>query len=111
MTYNNSCISDEAVAEMQIEAWLSLVERCVRDAEVVGSNPVASTNKNSESAREIKVLGTFFFYLIFFGFFSSRIFMNFSRIYCSYYGLIEDIIDKSLGRISKCTGVYLSVHI
>ena len=25
-----------------IEAWLSLVERCVRDAEVVGSNPVAS---------------------------------------------------------------------
>ena len=43
MTYNNSCISDEAVAEMQIEAWLSLVERCVRDAEVVGSNPVAST--------------------------------------------------------------------
>ena len=25
------------------EAWLSLVERCVRDAEVVGSNPVAST--------------------------------------------------------------------
>ena len=27
----------------QIEAWLSLVERCVRDAEVAGSNPVAST--------------------------------------------------------------------
>ena len=26
-----------------IEAWLSLVERCVRDAEVAGSNPVAST--------------------------------------------------------------------
>ena len=26
-----------------IDAWLSLVERCVRDAEVVGSNPVAST--------------------------------------------------------------------
>ena len=24
------------------EVWLSLVERCVRDAEVVGSNPVAS---------------------------------------------------------------------
>ena len=24
--------------------WLSLVERCVRDAEVAGSNPVASTN-------------------------------------------------------------------
>ncbi len=27
------------------EAWLSLVERCVRDAEVVGSNPVASTEQ------------------------------------------------------------------
>ena len=26
-----------------IDAWLSLVERCVRDAEVAGSNPVAST--------------------------------------------------------------------
>ena len=26
------------------DAWLSLVERCVRDAEVAGSNPVASTN-------------------------------------------------------------------
>ena len=30
-----------------IEAWLSLVERCVRDAEVAGSNPVASTKKRS----------------------------------------------------------------
>ncbi len=27
-----------------IEMWLSLVERCVRDAEVAGSNPVISTN-------------------------------------------------------------------
>ena len=26
-----------------IGAWLSLVERCVRDAEVAGSNPVAPT--------------------------------------------------------------------
>ena len=30
------------MAEMIIDAWLSLVERCVRDAEVAGSNPVAS---------------------------------------------------------------------
>ncbi len=29
------------------EAWLSLVERCVRDAEVAGSNPVASTTKGN----------------------------------------------------------------
>ena len=28
-------------------AWLSLVERCVRDAEVAGSNPVAPTKKDS----------------------------------------------------------------
>ena len=28
------------------DAWLSLVERCVRDAEVAGSNPVASTVSN-----------------------------------------------------------------
>ena len=28
---------------IDVEAWLSLVERCVRDAEAVGSNPVAST--------------------------------------------------------------------
>ncbi len=26
-----------------LEMWLSLVERCVRDAEVAGSNPVIST--------------------------------------------------------------------
>ena len=29
-----------------IEAWLSLVERCVRDAEVASSNLVASTYKS-----------------------------------------------------------------
>ena len=29
------------------DAWLSLVERCVRDAEVAGSNPVASTSEDS----------------------------------------------------------------
>ena len=37
------------------EAWLSLVERCVRDAEVVGSNPVASTNKKPEIPQGISV--------------------------------------------------------
>ena len=31
------------MADKEIEAWLSLVERCVRDAEAAGSNPVAST--------------------------------------------------------------------
>ena len=28
---------------MNIEVWLSLVERCVRDAKAAGSNPVTST--------------------------------------------------------------------
>ena len=37
------------------EAWLSLVERCVRDAEVAGSNPVASTKTS-----EMRVSGVFF---------------------------------------------------
>ena len=31
----------ERVKELNNDAWLSLVERCVRDAEVAGSNPVA----------------------------------------------------------------------
>ena len=31
---------------IEIEAWLSLVERCVRDAEVASSNLVASTYKS-----------------------------------------------------------------
>ena len=33
----------ERVKELNNDAWLSLVERCVRDAEVAGSNPVAPT--------------------------------------------------------------------
>ena len=40
----------ERVKELNNDAWLSLVERCVRDAEVAGSNPVAPsyllTNKS-----------------------------------------------------------------
>lgn len=43
-----------------IEAWLSLVERCVRDAEVVGSNPVASTTIGS-----LKPIGFQAFFLLF----------------------------------------------
>ena len=40
LTFPQICI----ILTYVIEAWLSLVERCVRDAEVAGSNPVASTN-------------------------------------------------------------------
>ena len=42
--YNIPCSRELRLAE--IEAWLSLVERCVRDAEAAGSNPVASTEKH-----------------------------------------------------------------
>ena len=33
-----------------IEVWLSLVERCVRDAEAVGSSPVTSTKIQAREA-------------------------------------------------------------
>ena len=36
------------------EAWLSLVERCVRDAEVAGSNPVASTCHSRSVGQAVK---------------------------------------------------------
>ena len=43
--YCSVCETDDIAKKIFviIEAWLSLVERCVRDAEAVGSNPVAST--------------------------------------------------------------------
>ena len=41
--YNNFCSRELWLTIKEIEAWLSLVERCVRDAEAAGSNPVAST--------------------------------------------------------------------
>ena len=50
----------------QIDAWLSLVERCVRDAEVAGSNPVASTKKTPKRCRlktNFKPFSVFFFVL------------------------------------------------
>ena len=34
--------------------WLSLVERCVRDAEAAGSNPVISTRNAADAAQRIK---------------------------------------------------------
>ena len=47
----------ERVKELNNDAWLSLVERCVRDAEVAGSNPAASTKKTST------LLGVLVFYM------------------------------------------------
>ena len=41
--YNNFCSREIWLINKEIEAWLSLVERCVRDAEAAGSNPVTST--------------------------------------------------------------------
>ena len=36
--------------------WLSLVERCVRDAEVAGSNPVISTIETYAHVGKVKAL-------------------------------------------------------
>ena len=44
------------------DAWLSLVERCVRDAEVAGSNPVASIERNSPH-RKVGAI-SFYIYVI-----------------------------------------------
>ena len=41
-----------------IEVWLSLVERYVRDVEVVGSNPVTSTKNESSPMDCFFVFGT-----------------------------------------------------
>ena len=38
-----SCYPHQPSALRRIEVWLSLVERCVRDAEAVGSSPATST--------------------------------------------------------------------
>ena len=49
------------------DAWLSLVERCVRDAEVAGSNPVASTlGRGAGTFEEIQMFRSFFivFYIL-----------------------------------------------
>ena len=34
----------DIILQWYFEVWLSLVERCVRDAEAVGSSPVTSTS-------------------------------------------------------------------
>ena len=45
----------ERISFLNIDEWLSLVERCVRDAEAAGSNPVASTagNRRNKGFSEI----------------------------------------------------------
>ena len=53
----------ERVKELNNDAWLSLVERCVRDAEVAGSNPVASTlGRGAGAFEEIQM---FRFFIVF----------------------------------------------
>ena len=59
------------------EAWLSLVERCVRDAEVVGSNPVASIPWQGHR-RCWNPVSTGFFYLFKVLFFT-RLWSDFSK--------------------------------
>ena len=53
--YINICAPHMRGTSLQLnnEAWLSLVERCVRDAEVAGSNPVASIMRRADLIYEI----------------------------------------------------------
>ena len=53
----------ERVKELNNDAWLSLVERCVRDAEVAGSNPVASINWQKHRRSFYKICDVFYFTL------------------------------------------------
>ena len=41
--YNIICLASNDETKTNNEVWLSLVERCVRDAEAAGSSPVTST--------------------------------------------------------------------
>ena len=45
--------------------WLSLVERCVRDAEAAGSNPVISTKKTAVFGRGPLFLFVFLVFVFF----------------------------------------------
>ena len=46
------------------DAWLSLVERYVRDVEVAGSNPVASIPWQGRVEKSGKIFGFFFYSMI-----------------------------------------------
>ena len=59
-------------AIQNIEAWLSLVERYIRDVEVAGSNPVASIVKLSENI-EKSTFSDFFYSFWNLVFFKKRI--------------------------------------
>jgi hypothetical protein len=53
----------QSLIEKAIDAWLSLVERCVRDAEVAGSNPVASTlGRGAGNTDKYSISGIFLFF-------------------------------------------------
>ena len=64
MYYNSKAVRDRELPCYHIDgAWLSLVERCVRDAEVAGSNPVASTlGRGAGAFEEIQM---FRFFIVF----------------------------------------------
>lgn len=60
MVHNIRVESKQRQTNNNIEAWLSLVERYIRDVEVAGSNPVASIFF-AQNPRISLVLGFFFF--------------------------------------------------
>ena len=70
MLYNINAVFEAAY----IEVWLSLVERCVRDAEAVGSSPVTSTNYTKIPFSYMK-----------------RVFLYFNVKYCIYFLLYPNL--------------------
>ena len=53
MYYNSKAVRDKDCLAYTDGAWLSLVERCVRDAEVAGSNPVAPILKTPQIVSDL----------------------------------------------------------
>ena len=84
--YNNFCSREIWLINKEIEAWLSLVERCVRDAEVVGSNPVASTSIKQRKCQRNQGSRHFLFLSHFLQFVQ---FMNFCKLFTNFYSQFQ----------------------
>ena len=73
---------------IQDGAWLSLVERCVRDAEVAGSNPVAPIFKTPQI---YQICGVSFVYVRILGFFFDDAAVAFGN---DHAGVFDEFIER-----------------
>ena len=90
MYYNSKAVRDTArtVLHIQDGAWLSLVERCVRDAEVAGSNPVAPILKPH---RLYQVCGVSYVYVRILGFFFDDTAVAFGN---DHAGVFDEFVER-----------------